>query len=235
VTILLVTLLVLAGVLVIGDRVAVHFAETATSDQLAVNAPFAQKPTVRVHGFPFLTQAVGGRYDDVEISGGGLQLGDIKGARLDAHLYGVHLSLSDAFGNKVQELPIDRVAGDVTLPYAELARLIGVSGLSLGPDAGGAVKVTLSASLPVIGQVQAGGTAGIVVQGNEVRLRVEKLSAIGVTIPEAVLAPISQSIQVPVTIPALPYGLEITSVRTGTEGVVVSAAARNVVVPANAS
>jgi hypothetical protein len=230
---LLVTLVVLAGVLVIGDRVAAAFAESQTSKSLVVHAPFDERPKVTVHGFPFLTQAIEGKYDDVEVSGGGLQLGDIHGASLDAHLRGVHLALSDVFHQNVHQLDVDSVDGDVTLPYSELARLANVQGLTLADDQG-AIKVTLSSSIPLLGTVQLTGSAHVTVSGSSLRLQILKLSALGVSIPQAVLSQLSSAIQVPITIPALPYGLRISSVGAADHGVVVHGAGTQVVLQANA-
>jgi hypothetical protein len=228
----LVGLLMLAGVLVIGDRITARYAQNTASDQLAVAAPFDRKPSVTVHGFPFLTQAVGGRYRDIEIAGGGLRLGNIKGASLDAHLHGVHLALGDIFGGSVRELPVDRIDGEVTLPYAELARLIGVAGLTLALGHGG-VDVTLSGSVPGIGTVQASGTANVIVDGANLRLKITKLSALSITVPQIVIDQLISSVEVPIELPALPYGLTISSVTAGPEGAVVRGAARNVVLTAN--
>lgn len=231
---LLITLVVIAGVLLVGDRVAVAFAQDQTSKALVVHAPFDEKPKVTIHGFPFLTQAIRGRYGDVEVAGGGLQLGDIHGAGLDAHLRGLHLPLGDVFHRDINQLDVDAVDGDVTLPYDELARLANVSGLTLADDQGG-IKVALSTSVPLIGAVQLTGTATATVSGSAVRLQIVKLSALGVSIPQAVLSQLSAAIAVPIPIPALPYGLKITSVAAATGGVLVRAVATDVVLRTDGS
>ena len=234
VVVLIVVLLALAGVVVVGDRVAAAFAESQAADFLVVHAPFDEKPKVTVHGIPFLTQAAQGRYGDIEVAGGGLQLGDIHGASLDANLRGVHLALGDIVHKSVQQLPIDHVDGEVTLPYSELARLSNVSGLSLAYDTGG-VKVTYGVAVPLLGTITASGTATITVTGSDVRLAVTKLTAAGVSIPSAVLSQLSSALAVPIPIPALPYGLKITSVDPAASGIVVHGAATNVVLKADGS
>ncbi len=231
---LLITLVVIAGVLVIGDRVAAAFAQSQAADFLVVHAPFDEKPKVTVHGVPFLTQAIRGKYDDIEVAGGGLQLGEIRGASLDAHLHGVHLALTDIFHQDVHQLDVDSADGDVTLPYSELARVSNVSGLTLADDEGN-IKVTLSSSVPLLGTVQLSGTADATVSGSSVRLKIVTLTALGVSIPAAVLSQLSSAIQVPITIPALPYGLKITSVGAAAAGVVVHGAATDVVLQGTGS
>ena len=54
-------------------------AERKASEYLAV--PLGGPATVRVHGEPFLTQAMRGRYGDVEVTGAGLRFGDDRGRR----------------------------------------------------------------------------------------------------------------------------------------------------------
>src|SRR6266487_4063862 len=67
--------------LVIADRVAVSAADAAVEKRLAEQAPFdaSNKPDVSIRGFPFLTQALSGKYDDIEVSGDSL---DRKSTRL---------------------------------------------------------------------------------------------------------------------------------------------------------
>jgi len=72
---LLVVVLLLVGLAVVADRVAVGVAETRVGEQLAAEGGLAGTPEVDITGFPFLTQAIGGRYDEVRISLTAEQLG----------------------------------------------------------------------------------------------------------------------------------------------------------------
>jgi hypothetical protein len=231
---LVVAVVAVLAVLLVGDRVGAYFAQRAAADALQSDAPFDQKPKVTVHGFPFLTQVVAGKYDNVEVAGGGLELGDIRGATLDAHLHGMHLALSDLIHRDVQQVRIDSVNGDVTVPYSELARISGISGLTLSGDQGG-IKVTAAVSLPLIGTVSATGVATVVVSGANIRLSIQSLSgsAGGVTLPQLELNDLSKLLEVPIDIPDLPYGLKITGVGFGPSGVDVQGGAQNVVVNAS--
>jgi hypothetical protein len=64
---LLVTLVVLLGLLVVADRVAVNVAEDRVAQQVQSSGRLAGPPTVDIGGFPFLTQAVAGDYSDVRL------------------------------------------------------------------------------------------------------------------------------------------------------------------------
>src|SRR4051812_44061551 len=59
---LLVVLLLLVGLAVVADRVAVGVAEDRVGEQLAAKGGLAGTPEVDIAGFPFLTQAVAGTY-----------------------------------------------------------------------------------------------------------------------------------------------------------------------------
>ncbi|HEX3336045.1 MAG TPA: LmeA family phospholipid-binding protein, partial [Jatrophihabitans sp.] len=86
----LIVALVLLVVVALGfgslDRICATLAERKASEYLS--APFGHPATVRVHGTPFLTQALRGRYGHVEVIGG-LRIGEITGATLAAHLSNV--------------------------------------------------------------------------------------------------------------------------------------------------
>ena len=62
--ILLVTLVVLAGLLVIVDRVAVRYADNQFATQIQKQG-FSTKPSVSIQGFPFLTQVAARDFKDV--------------------------------------------------------------------------------------------------------------------------------------------------------------------------
>ena len=199
---LLIVLLSLAAVAVAADRISLAFAENAASKWLVVHAPFDHPPSIQVHGVPFLTQAARGRYDDIEVSGRGLQIGDITGASLDAHFRGAHLSASDLFSRQVDQLPVDEVDGSVTVPYSELARLAQIPGMTLTIHQGG---VTFTASLPIpgIGSVaRVSGTASIEVSGRSLRLEVRRLAVAGISLPGVVVARLTRTLTRPASLPS---------------------------------
>ncbi|MDT4950541.1 MAG: hypothetical protein QOJ37_3136, partial [Pseudonocardiales bacterium] len=102
-------LAIVAVVLVLGlalaliDRVGVGLAERKASEYLS--EPFGHPATVRVHGTPFLTQALRGRYSQVDVSGGGLRIGEMTGATLNARLRNIYLPLRELLGGHAKELP----------------------------------------------------------------------------------------------------------------------------------
>ncbi len=220
----LVIVLVLAVTL--ADRMCATLAEHKASEYLS--EPFGHTPTVRLHGTPFLTQALRGRYTDIEVSGGGLQVGEMAGATLDAHLFNALLPPRELLGRRATELPCERVEGRIVLPYGELARVSRIPGLSLTYERD---RLVASASLPVPGINQlarVSGEAALILDGG-LWLRVRGLSVAGISLPGLVLNQLMPSLNVPIPLPELPYGLRLEELKPVASGLIVSGSADQVV------
>jgi hypothetical protein len=227
VVIVLFVLVVLALSIALADRVCASLAERKASQYLA--EPFGGPPTVRVHGTPFLTQALRGRYGDVEVSGGGLRIGEMAGATLEAHLVNALLPLRELLGGRTTELRCERVDGRIVLPYGEIARLSRIPGLALTYER---ERLIASASLPVPGINQlarVSGSAVLTVNDGTVWLRVRGLSVAGISLPSLVLSQLLPSLNVPIWIPVLPYGLRVDQLTPLVAGLAVSGSAQMVV------
>lgn len=227
VVIVLVVLLAVGLAAALADRRCAALAERKASAYLS--EPFAHPPTVRVHGTPFLTQALRGRYREVEVSGGGLQVGELAGATLTARLYNALLPLRELLGGRTTCLPCKRVEGRIVLPYGELARLSRIPGLTLSY---GKERLVASASLPVpgVGQLaQVSGEASLSLVGGTVWLRVRGLSVAGISLPSLVLKQLMPSLNVPIPLPPLPYGLRLDELEPAASGLLVCGSADDVV------
>jgi DUF2993 family protein len=223
----LATILVLALSIALADRVCATLAERKASEYLS--EPFGHPPAVRVHGTPFLTQALRGRYGDIEVSGGGLQIGEMAGATLEAHLFNAHLPPRELLGGRMTELPCERVEGRIVLPYGEIARVSRVPGLTLRFERD---RLVASASLPVPGISQVArvsGHAALSVNGGTVWLRVRRVSVAGISLPSLVVSQLLPSLNVPIPLPRLPYGLRLDELKPVASGLVVCGSADDVV------
>jgi hypothetical protein len=209
------------------DRVLAALAERKASEYLS--APFGHPATVRLHGRPFLTQALRGCYRDVEVVGG-LRIGEISGATLVAHLTNARLPLRELLGGRTTELPCERVTGRLLLPYSELARLARIPGLSLGFEG---ERLLATAALPVPGISQlarVSGEAVLTLTGREsVWLQIRGVSVAGITLPSLVLSQLLPTLNVPIALPPLPYGLRLDELRPTASGLVVDGSAEAVV------
>jgi DUF2993 family protein len=218
-------LLLLVGVSVLfADRSVAALAERRAAEVLS--EPLGHAAAVRVVGRPFLTQAVRGRYREVHVTSGGLTLGEMTGATLDARLHTVYLPVRDLLHRSVEEITCDRVSGRVVLPFGELARVAPIPGLELTLVG---ARLMASAALPIPGFSQLGRVNGEAVwsvgDGGALWLRIRGISVAGIGVPGIVVNQLLPALTVPVTLPELPYGLRIDDLRPTREGLVVTGSA----------
>jgi len=224
---LLVVLLVLAALFVIADRVGVAVAEDQVADRIADQAGLPGPPEVDITGFPFLTQAVAGKYDEVRIQLTAADLGQPEGTDADVALHGVEVPLSDVVSGSVQQVPVDRIDGTATLSYALLSsQLEGDTTLQRDGDG---LRITRTVEL--LGrQVPLTASGDVTLDGSDLVVDVEQASGAGVDLPEAVVSRASDLLDLRYTIPPLPFGLQLTDVRSADDGVVVDVQATGTVI-----
>jgi hypothetical protein len=226
VKVLLVLVVVLLGLGVAADRVAVGVAESQVSTRLGDSGTLHGRPEVDIKGFPFLTQAVGGRYDDVRIALTAAELGQPAGTRADVSLHGVHVPLSSVLSRSVRTVPVDRIDGTATLSYSLLSAQLG-AGTTLVREGNG---LRITRTVEVLGQsfpLTAVGTVSLA--GRDIVLHVQKATGVGVQVPSFVLDRAVRLLGLRYRVPALPLGLTLTSVRPAAAGVDVGLGAKNAV------
>lgn len=237
------TFLILLAVLVVGLAVADRVAVRAAQDQLASRVIdrgglSGGSVEVSIHGFPFLTQVIRGRYTDIEVQARGVTLQDVQDLTVSAHLRGVRLSMSDLRASVRPDLPVDSADGYVVVPYDELAR----RGLELGADEGlralslrrAGTAVGVSATITVLGvEVTGSAEAGVSFTDGQPSLAVSAVDLGPLDVPDSVaraaVAVLNLALARAIDLPALPYGLELTSVSATSAGVRINAAATDVV------
>ena len=223
------TLLALVAlVLVVGlvaDPIAEGLAEDRVAAALRDGGDLAGTPEVDVTGWPFLTQAVAGDYEDVRIRLTAADLGEPEGTTADVRLRGVRVPLSDVLGGSVTQIPVDRVDGTVTLSYPLLSRELGTD-TTLVPEGDGLRLTTTVEALGYEVPLTAVGTVAL--EGQELVVDVDGASAAGVDLPGRVVDAASDALDLRYAID-LPFGLELTGVTPGVDGVHVTAGARDTV------
>lgn len=202
---LLVLLVVLAGLLVAVDRVAVFAAEHVVASRIQDDEHLAHRPDVSIGGFPFLTQLAAGTYDDVEVTAHDLRAGPLTVDEVSTRLHGVHLSAGAVVTQHVSHIPIDRAHASVLITYAELNDVLGTSHLRVSHGSGDHVKVTASAA-----GVSASTEVPVSLRGGSL-----EFSAGGVTAS--------------VSLSGLPFGLHLTTAIGTDRGVEVGGTADGLV------
>jgi LmeA-like phospholipid-binding len=223
VKILLVFVVVIGGLFVAADRVAVKLAEDEAASQAQRNQGMAARPTVSIKGFPFLTQVLAKKLDEVEVTADGVQAGvpgqSLRIDRFDADLKGVRLK--DDFSSAVA----DTATGSSHITYADLTKAapdgvtVGYGGQ--GSDGQERVKITVSATLPIVGTVKRSLVSAISVSGDSVRLRAVSISGLGSVAGLEDL--IRQKIDFSRKLVGLPQGIRLNSIQTNADGITVSA------------
>jgi hypothetical protein len=230
---LLTLIVVVLLLLVAADRVAWYVAEKGVAQAVQDSEDLKQRPDVSIGGVPFLTQAWSGTYEDVEVT-----FEDFPAAqgvtvdKLDAHLHGVHVPRQDIVDRSVRSAPVDR---------AEATAWVGFDALNTATSkqvATDDLKVTYGAGkaadrLAVTGTYH--GQAGDLQLQGEARLEVQDGALVVTLVPESLNVPpavrdaVARLIGVTYKLPKLPFGFEAKGVAVGTEGVQVTATAKDVV------
>ncbi|MFS4095723.1 DUF2993 domain-containing protein [Streptomyces sp. AF1A] len=232
--ILLILVVILGGLFVIVDRVAVHFAEGEAADKLKASQNLASTPDVNIKGFPFLTQVAGGSLDDVEVgikdyeaatgtAGKTIRIDDLK-----ADMKGV------SFSGDYSSATAATATGTATISYGELLKtakseptevLPGLTAkvVALSDGGNGKIKVTAKVTgrlgpLPIDQTVSVPSTVSVV--NNRVQVHADSLPKLGAaTIAENRVRRITDFQQ---AIDRLPGGIELDKVQAAKDGVQIT-------------
>jgi hypothetical protein len=223
---LLIALVVLFGLFVVADRVAVTVAESQVASKLQTERQLTKKPGVSIGGFPFLTQLAGGKLDDVKIHTNGMVVRGISGDQVtlqnfDADLKGVKLE------NNYSTAVADTATGTALVSYTDLSDAI-QSHPVIGYAGNGRVTVADTADIPGLGQKKFTATAKIVPSGNGTGIGLSDISGItGLSGIPGVTSQMAgnlafEALGLRLSLSGLPQGLAVTQVQPGPDGVTVS-------------
>jgi hypothetical protein len=147
--------------------------------------------------------------------------GPLQNVVVDARLQGVRAPLGEVLGGRIDEVPVDRITGELAVGYAELARASGIPGLRI-VRVGDALRV--SGSVEVLGrQVDASAVGRVEVAGSDIVISAEQAEVDGVQLPQAALDVAAGALSFAVSPRSLPLSLRITAVRLEQQALLVSA------------
>ncbi|WEH17063.1 DUF2993 domain-containing protein [Streptomyces sp. VNUA24] len=233
--ILVIVAVILGGLFVIADRVAVGFAEDEAAQQLKTGEGLATTPDVSIKGFPFLTQVASGELDDVEVgiedyeattgkAGESIRIADLK-----ATMHGV------AFSSDYSSATAATATGTATIAYDELLKaaksaptqiLPGATAQVVGLSDGGKGKVKVDIKVTFLGKSTTYPVLSTVtVDGDTVKVHADNLPNLVVEAAEGQVRSITDFEQ---KIDGLPGGIELDKVEAAPDGVDITVRGSNV-------
>ncbi len=224
---LLIVLVVLAALLVAADRIGVVVAQNRLASEIQQQLDLDAKPDVSIRGIPFLTQAIGGTYKDIRMQLPDVDAGDVQNLFVNARLQGAHVSLSDALGGNVDRIPVDQISGTLLIPYDQLARASGISGLTITREGD---SLGLTGSVQVLGRsIKAEAVGRVEVNDGRIAINAEQAKVAGIPVPTAALDEAARLLSFRVQPQNLPLNLRITAVHLTDTGLLVDAVSDDVV------
>ncbi|MEU6084562.1 DUF2993 domain-containing protein [Streptomyces sp. NPDC047108] len=218
--ILLIVAVVLGGLFVAADRIAVGLAEDEAAEKIKNTQGLSGDPEVSIKGFPFLTQVASQHLDEVEVTLDGARAGaggqEIRVGRMSAELHDVEI------GSDFSSATAERATGSAHISYADLSKASrdGVTVGYGGRDQAGKsqVKVTAKLQLPLLGQTFRRSVVSTVsvVDGDTIRLRAESVPGSEVPGLEKV---VREQIDFDRKLIGMPQGIELDKVVATPDGV----------------
>jgi LmeA-like phospholipid-binding len=219
---LVIVLILLIGLVIAADRIGLVVAQDAIAKNVESQYHLDHKPEVKIKGFPFLTQALNGRYGEIDVNVGDFtQLGvHLTGTAVT--LKGVDAPLSDALHNDPSGFVADTAISTATVPYADVDKEA-PRGMKVSAE-GKALKVR--GPVTVLG-VSRTVTATVTVKpsGRSVRVLPETVDAGGATIPMAL---VQQAFTFTMPVKGLPLNTRISDVQVLPEGLRVTTTAQHI-------
>jgi hypothetical protein len=233
--ILVIVAVILGGLFVVADRVAVGFAEDEVAQKLKSSEGLTATPDVSINGFPFLTQVAGGELDDVEVgisdyeATTGNSDDSIRIADLTAHMRGVK------FSGDYSSATAASATGTATISYDELLKaakseptriLPGVTAQVTGLSDGGNGKIKVNIKVSALGSSTTYPVLSTVtVDDDIVKVHADNLPKLVVQAAEGQVRSITDFQQ---KIDGLPGGIKLDKVEAASAGVEISVRGSNV-------
>jgi hypothetical protein len=210
----LLVLAVLAGLLLAADRVAATAAEHVVASRIQRDQGLTQRPHVSIHGFPFLTQAIGGRYDHVSLTLRNLHDRPVPVSNLAVDLRGVHVPLGAVLSQHLTRVPVDRATATILVSYSDLNDFLGDKHIVV--SRGSADQIKVSGTATVLGRtVSASGSGRIDVQGSDI------------------VVTVGQGLDFSVPLGGLPFRIALVGAKATNRGIEVDATASGLVLHPN--
>jgi hypothetical protein len=210
--VVLIVVVGLAGLAVIGDRIAVAYAEHRIGSEIQKQG-FGARPDVTIYGFPFLTQVAGHHFPHAGMSAKNVREGPVTISSIKGDVRDVRVSSGFKSGT------IGSVDGTGTISFGNLAKAAGQPDLKLAAD--GPDKVKAEVDLDDLGVGTATAIAQVTKVGNGIR--VHAISVEGFSLDD-----LADDLDFTVPVKGLPMGLEFKSLSVSSHGVALRIGGSNI-------
>jgi len=120
---------VVLGAAAVGvDYGAAALTESVVARQMRTQMALTDDPSVRVNNFPFLTQAISGRYKSVDVTADHIVVGPLHDVQVRSQLRDVSAPLSQMLGDGPRTVTVREVEGTVRIGAPDVERLIREAG-----------------------------------------------------------------------------------------------------------
>jgi hypothetical protein len=204
--VLLVTVLVLGGLFVAADRIALSFAESKAADALQSSQGLQQKPDVSVTGFPFLTQLAAGEFAEVTVDARDVQVGSSRTLRVqsvDVDLH--HVTVSNSY----RTVHAATATADARIGYDDLSRTLGTRISSTGDG-----RLVAKPTVTVLGQTVSGTVSAVVHASSQdgITFTDPKVTVAGASVPAPVTRALAAVFSKAVSLSGLPFHVRVDGV-----------------------
>ncbi|MDN3354653.1 DUF2993 domain-containing protein [Actinomadura sp. DC4] len=196
----MIIILVLAGLVVLGDRVAKSYAEHRIASEIQKEG-FGAKPDVTIYGFPFVTQVLDRRFPHAHMTARNVKEGPLTISRIDGDVRDVSVDSGFRRGT------IGSVDGTATVSFGNLAKAAGQPDLKLSAAGPNTVKAEVDLDITT-----AEATAQITKVGNEIKVH-------AVSVEGFPLSDLGDDLDFSVPVTGLPMGLKFRSLSVSSKGV----------------
>lgn len=213
--------------LAVADRVAARVVASAVAVEIQRSENLVDKPGVEIRGFPFLSQALRGRYGRVEVSAVGIRREGVRIERLDAVLSDVRVSARDVLAGRVGAVPVGDVSAEVLITYADLNATLSPEGLTVRAEGD---RLQVRREVEVFGRtVSAAADAAVSVRGDTIVLTASRIRLGNDAADALVTRALAGRLDATVPVTGLPLGLRLSSASVGPDGLSVAAAGSSIV------
>lgn len=232
---LLITLVILAAVLALGDRVANALVErriaTEVADTAAANGAYSDsEPDVKIHGWPFLTQAWVGEFEQIDITLQDVGSNGLVFPSLDLVAHDVDADWRELRNGGDAVADTVDVTGSVSVDSIE-ALMAEQTGYDLQINEDGTASLTGSQEfLGTVVELEATGQFAFA--DNTLVFTPDTVASLTEGLPAQIQPLIDQAAAefgTTVALPELPYGIQLSEIRFDGDVVTVSGAAQDVV------